>query len=193
MFGSPLEAVACALGIACVVLVVLRRVANYPFGIASVAAYSVVFFEAKLYSDALLQLFFVAVNIYGWRNWSRNRAQEGGITVERMSLFDWARWMGGGALATAVWGALMHRYTDASYPWPDAGIAITSVAAQILMAQRKLENWWLWIAVDLASIPLYAAKALSLTMGLYVIYLLLAVWGLFDWHRAWRRMGPAVA
>lgn len=190
---SPLEAIACALGIVCVTLVVLRRIANYPFGIASVALYSVVFFEAKLYSDALLQLFYVAVNAYGWWAWTRNKASEGEVVVEAM---DWPwrlQGLAGIAVAAALWGGLMHRFTDASYPWVDAIIAIASVAAQILMARRRIENWWLWIAVDLASVPLYAAKGLTLTMGLYVIYLALAVWGLIDWHRAWRRAGPVVA
>ena len=103
------------------------------------------------------------------------------------------RWTTGCLVAILLWGGAMQHFTDASYPWADGAIAIVSIAAQILMAQRKLENWWLWIAVDLASIPLYAAKALSLTMGLYVVYLALATWGLIDWHRARRTAGPAIA
>jgi nicotinamide mononucleotide transporter len=190
---TSLEAIACVLGIACVALAVMRRVWTFPFGIASVALYSVVFFEAKLYSDTLLQLCYVAVNGYGWRNWRRSQERAGAVIIERMNAASRLRWVGCCAAAIVVWGGLMHRYTDASYPWADAAIATTSVAAQVLMAQRKLENWALWIAVDIASIPLYAAKALSLTMGLYIIYLALAVWGLSDWHRARRTEGPAVA
>jgi nicotinamide mononucleotide transporter len=81
----------------------------------------------------------------------------------------------------------MHRFTDASYPWWDAAIAAASVAAQLLMAQRRIENWWLWIAVDLASIPLYLAKGLYLFAGLYLIYLALAVAGLISWLAVMRR------
>ncbi|HVI98693.1 MAG TPA: nicotinamide riboside transporter PnuC [Sphingomonas sp.] len=190
---TSLEAIACVLGILCVTLAALRRVWTFPFGIASVALYSVVFFETKLYSDALLQLFYIVVNAYGWWNWQLSREDRGVVIVETMSPASRGRWAAGCFVAALVWGGLMHRFTDASYPWADAAIAIVSVAAQILMAQRKLENWWLWIAVDVASIPLYAAKALSLTMGLYVIYLALAIWGLIDWHRARRTQGPAVA
>lgn len=190
---NGLELAAALLGIMCVALVVLRRIGNFAFGIASTALYAAVFFGAKLYSDALLQLFFVAVNAYGWWNWTRASAATGEIPVERLAGRARLGWVGGIAGVTLLWGGLMHRFTDASYPWADAGIAIASVAAQILMAQRRIENWWLWIAVDLASVPLYAAKELYLTAGLYMIYLALALWGLLDWHRARRRAGPVVA
>ena len=191
---SVTELVAAALGILCVALVVRRSVWNYPFGIASVALYASVFWHAKLYSDALLQLFFVVVNAYGWSSWAENRAGAGEVLVERLSPRSRWEWTLGGAAAILAWGALMHRFTDASYPWPDAGVAITSIAAQILMAKRKWENWVLWIGVDLASIPLYAAKQLGATTLLYVLYLALAIWGLSDWSRARRRhAGPAAA
>jgi nicotinamide mononucleotide transporter len=92
-----------------------------------------------------------------------------------------------------VWGWLMHRFTDASYPWWDAGVAIVSIAAQIMLAKRWLENWVLWIGVDIVSIGLYSAKGLWLTMVLYVIFLALAIWGLIDWRNTRRAAGPAVA
>jgi nicotinamide mononucleotide transporter len=88
----------------------------------------------------------------------------------------------------------MHRYTDASYPWWDAGIAIASVAAQVMQARRAIESWWVWIAVDVASVPLYAAKGLWFTAALYVVLLGLAIYGLVDWRRAaGRRRRAALA
>ena len=91
-------------------------------------------------------------------------------------------------------GTAAYRLTDAAWPWWDAAIAAGSVAAQLLMALRKLENWLLWIAVDLASIPLYLAKGLWLFAGLYLIYLVLACWGLWRWSRAEREgVEPAMA
>lgn len=187
------EALAALLGLVCVALVVRRSMWNYAFGIASTALLCGVFFDARLYSDALLQIFFVVVNLYGWRNWRRVRTTEGDVLVE--GLAPRARWFCavGSVAATLVWGGLMHRYTDASYPWPDAGIAIVSVVAQILMARRAIENWVLWIAVDIASIPLYAAKGLWLTTALYAVYLAMAIWGYLDWHRVRRAAGPVVA
>jgi nicotinamide mononucleotide transporter len=94
-------------------------------------------------------------------------------------------------LAIALWGWGMHRFTDAAFPWWDASVAILSVAAQILMSRRLLENWVLWIAVDLLAIGLYAAKGLQATAWLYAIFLVLAIWGLIDWRGAERRMVAA--
>lgn len=181
---SGLEWIATLLGIACVALAARRSVWTFPAGIASVALFGMVVFQARLYSDALLQLFFIGANVYGWMNWARARVATGDVVVSRLPPRERLLWLGGIAAAAMLWGWGMHRLTDASYPWWDAAIAAASVAAQILMAQRRVENWWLWIAVDLASIPLYLAKGLMLFAFLYVVYLLLAIAGLLAWRRA---------
>lgn len=190
---TALEAVAVLLGLANIVLLIRRSVWNYPFGIVMVSLYAVIFFDAKLYSDALLQIFFFAVQIYGWVHWSRAKAEAGEVLVETLS--NRARLTIGAAAVVAIagWGAMMARFTDASYPFWDASVAILSVTAQILLARRYVENWALWILVDLLSIGLYAAKALWLTMALYVLFLVLATLGLFEWRRVHRSAGPAVA
>ena len=87
----------------------------------------------------------------------------------------------------------MHRFTDAALPYLDASVAVLSVTAQILLARRYLENWALWVVVNLLSIGLYAARELWLTLILYVIFLGLATWGLVEWQRVRRQAGPAVA
>ncbi|VVT19621.1 Nicotinamide mononucleotide transporter [Sphingomonas sp. EC-HK361] len=181
---SPLEITAFLLGVANVALVVKRSIWNYPFALAMVALYAVIFSDAKLYSDALLQVFFFVVNLYGWWSWARARADAGIIVVEQMSGAERVAWVAGITIAAGAWGSMMHRLTDASYPWWDAAIAAASIAAQILLARRKIENWLLWIAVDIAAIGLYAAKSLWLTAVLYVIFLGLSVWGLVDWRAA---------
>jgi nicotinamide mononucleotide transporter len=191
IFPNAIEGAAVLLGLANIVLIVRRSVWNYPFGIAMVSLYAIVFFRAKLYSDALLQVFFFVVNFYGWALWQRAAAAEGEVMVERLSAAERTRWIAGGLVATAIWGFVMHRFTDASYPWWDGGVAMFSVIAQILMSRRALENWVLWIVVDMVSIGLYLAKGLAPTAMLYVIFLVLAMWGLFDWSRV-RRVGDAV-
>ncbi len=188
---TGLEIVAFLLGIANVTLVVRRSIWNYPFGLIMVALYGKIFLDVRLYSDAILQIFFFVVQLYGWWNWSRNRTQAGSVTVVRLRNRDRARWAIGCTIAAALWGYGMHRFTDASFPWADATLAITSVSAQILMSRRAIENWWLWIAVDIGSVGLYAAKGLWLTMLLYAIFLGLAIWGLFDWRAAERRQAAA--
>ncbi len=177
------EVIAFVLGIVNVTLVVRRSIWNYPFGIAMVSLYAVVFAEARLYSDMLLQFFFIAVNAYGWISWIRHRAATGAVVVEGMTRSERWRWTLATTAIALVWGGLMHRFTDASLPWWDAAVAAASIAAQWLLARRKWENWVLWIAVDIGSIGLYLVKELWLTALLYLLFLLLAAWGLVDWRR----------
>lgn len=188
---SPIEWIATALGVLCVLLGVVRSVWTFPTAIGSVTLLAWVVWQQRLYSDAVLQGFFVVANLYGWINWRRARAETGKVAVERMAASAQRRWAAGCLVATLLWGGTMARFTDAAFPWWDAATAVVSVAAQILMAQRKLENWVLWVAVDVALIPLYLAKGLMLVACLYLIYLGLAVWGLIGWRRAARDAGPA--
>jgi len=183
---SPLEIAATLLGVANIVLIVRRSIWNYPFALAMVSLYAVIFFEAKLYSDAGLQIFFFLVNLYGWWAWSRNRAEAGEVVVERLTPAGLAGWIAGSLAAILIWGTMMARLTDASYPYWDGSVAMLSVAAQILMTRRYLENWHWWIAVNAVSIPLYLRKDLLLTAGLYGLFLILAIWGLIEWRRAER-------
>lgn len=188
---SWLETVAFALGVINVALVVRRSIWNYPFALAMVALYARIFYEAKLYSDALLQFFFFAVNLYGWWAWTRAAKSDGAIVVERLGVQARIGWAIGTALAIVLWASLVQRYTDAALPWWDATAAIVSVAAQIMQSRRLIESWVLWVGVDLLSIGLYAAKGLWLTMVLYLVFLVLAIWGLIDWQRVRRHPVPA--
>lgn len=179
-----LEIIAATLVLANIVLVALRSLWNYLFALLAVSVYAFIFFEAKLYSDAGLQLFFLIVNLYGWWAWSRNKADSGVIVVERLKKPATAFWVFGSAIAILGWGTMMARLTDASYPYWDAAIAMLSVAAQILMTRRYIENWHWWIAVNAISIPLYVRKELFLTAAIYALLLATAIWGLLKWRRA---------
>lgn len=181
---SPIEATASLLGLINILLVVRRSIWNYPFALAMVSLYAWIFFQEKLYSDALLQLFFFAVNLYGWWNWARSRAESGEVRVRTLGRSERAGWTAGSIAVIALWGYVMHRLTDAAYPWWDGSIAVLSIAGQILQSRRNWECWLLWILVDLLAIPLFAVKELWLTAGLYCVFLALSIWGLFDWLKA---------
>jgi nicotinamide mononucleotide transporter len=189
---DTLEIVAVVLGMANIGLLVRRSIWNYPFGMAMVALYFVIFREARLYGEAGLQVFFFVMQGWGWWLWAR----AGGLTqmVE-------VTWMGARARAAALVlvaasslgiGWAMARWTDAALPYADAAIAGASVVAQVLLALRRVENWALWIAIDVLSIGVYIHRELYLTAGLYVVFLGFATAGLVEWAKA-AREGEAVA
>jgi nicotinamide mononucleotide transporter len=180
---SPLEAIAAALGVINVTLVVRRSVWNYPVGLVMVALYAKVFFDAKLYSDALLQIYFFAIQIYGWWYWLKGRADDGLIVVETMSARARALTVLGSIAGILAVGWFMSAMTDAAAPWWDATVAGLSVVAQILLSRRKIENWVLWIVVDVLAIGLFYSRDLQLTAALYVVFLGLAIWGLVSWYQ----------
>ena len=189
---NTLEIIAVILGLANVGLLVRRSIWNYPFGMAMVALYMLIFWEAKLYGEAGLQVFFFVVQAWGWYLWARAGGLEHAVEVR------WLRWPARiaslmvVALVTIALGTLMHRLTDAAMPFADAAITGASVVAQILLSIRRVENWILWIAIDIGAIFLYIERDLHLTAGLYGAFLVLATMGLVEWVRAARR-GEAVA
>lgn len=180
---SSVEWIAALLGVVTVLLVVRRSIWNYPFALATVGLYFFIFADAKLYSDALLQIFFFVINLYGWWNWSRAATVGDGVAVGWMSLRARALWLGGTIAAILAWGSLMARFTDAAAPVADAAVAATSVAAQILQSRRRVESWILWIAVDVLAIGLFVSRGLNVTAGLYAIFLVMAIAGLIGWKR----------
>lgn len=189
---NPLEIVAVLLGIANIVLLIRRSIWNYPVGIVMVALYFEIFREAWLYSDMGLQVFFVVVQAWGWWAWARAGGMGGPVAVERMAWAERLGWIAVIAVTTALWGWGMARWTGAVAPWWDASVAMGSVAAQILLARRKIENWIGWIIVDILAIGLYWSRDLQLTAALYGAFLVLSIVGLIEWRRSERDAPPTV-
>jgi nicotinamide mononucleotide transporter len=182
--GQLLEYLAFALGVVNVALIVRRSIWNYAFGIGSVSAALFVLFGGRLYAEAALQVFFIVVNVYGWMKWSAARHEAGRIVVVLMAPAQRILWSIGIVAAGLALGWTLDRFTDAALPYPDALIASASIAAQILLALRRLENWVLWILVDLVAVPLYLSRGLEPLAALYAIFLALSVAGLIAWRRA---------
>jgi nicotinamide mononucleotide transporter len=188
---QPIEIVAAALGLACVWLTVRRHIACWPTGLAMVILYAFIFYEAKLYSDMLLQVAYVFLQLYGWYAWLHGGPRQTPLRVSRLSPPRFVGWIAGGAVIAASLGASMQRYTDASFPHVDAAATVASLIAQWLMGRKVLESWLVWIFVDIVSIGLYLAKSLYLTAGLYLLFLGLATWGWFEWRNAWKKQAMA--
>jgi nicotinamide mononucleotide transporter len=181
---STLELVAVAFGLANIMLLIRRSIWNYPFGIVMVALYFVIFQEQRLYSEMLLQIFFAMVQAVGWFAWWRSGGLDGPIEVRRMPAAERLVWPIGVALGIALWGWIVTSMTDGAAPFWDASIAIGSVAAQFLLVRRMIENWLVWIAVDILAIGLYFDRGLYPTAGLYVVFLIMCIIGWLEWRRA---------
>jgi nicotinamide mononucleotide transporter len=180
---TPIELAATALGLASVWLTARQSLWCWPAGLGMVALYLVIFWEAKLYADMALQGVYIVLQVYGWALWARGGEAGGRLPVRGGHATE--LW-GGLALATAVSlaaGASLARLTDGSLPWLDATTASFSLLAQAWMSRKIWQSWLVWIAVDLLSVPMYAAKGLWLTCALYTVFLGLAVMGLRAWQK----------
>lgn len=181
---SSLELIASLLGALAVWLVVKRNVLNFPIGILMVSLYAWIFWEAKLYSDMLLQGVFAIMQVQGWYLWSRKnaRSEEQELTVRSMQARHWV-WTGAIQLLGTLCLGYFMSLTDASLPYLDAFAAVQSVLAQWWLNKRYLENWILWIAVDEVYLMIYSYKSLYFTTGLYALFLVMAVAGYLEWRR----------
>lgn len=185
MVGSRLiEWVAVACGILNVSLIIRRSIWNYPFGFLVVTLYFFIFWEYRLYSDALLQVYFFVVQIYGLYVWLNGRAPDGRVIVAPLSAGVFALYLGVTAVVWLIVATLMENYTDAAAPYWDAAVAALSVTAQFLLSRRHLQSWYLWIAVDVLAIGLFYTRGLEPTAALYLVFLGLAITGLIQWRRS---------
>lgn len=187
LLGSPvtwLEIVAFVLALWMVSANMRVQLIAWPLAIASSAAYTVLFAHGKLYGEAGLQIMFIVVAAWGWWQW-RFGTQADGSALRVRWLDARSRWTV--AAATLVsWpllGALLDNFTDSDVPYWDALPTAGSVAGQWLLGRQYVENWPVWVVVNVISVGLFAFKGLWLTVVLYVLFAMLALLG---W-RAWQR------
>lgn len=185
---SGLELVAAALGVVAVWLTVKQNIWGWPIGLLMVLLYTWIFFDVKLYSDMLLQVFYAALQVYGWWQWTRRKGVVEGRTVTSLSGGTFILSMIIGAAVSLILGTAMAHFTDAAQPWLDASLTGFSLVAQVWMAQKRVQCWPLWIVLDVIFVGLFLYKALYLTAALYALFTLLAVQGWRDW-----RADPALA
>ena len=181
---KDLEWVAAGLGLINIALLIFRSQWNFAFAILSVSLYVFIFYESRLYAESGLQVFFILANVWGWTLWRKAASSGFGDARVPVRWLDWnsrAVWLLVTAAISLNLGWLMHRYTDAAMPFADSAIAGASVAAQILLGYRRIENWVIWIAVDIAAVLLYIDRGLYPTAGLYGGMLVMSLFGLKEW------------
>ena len=181
---SALEVCAVILALIYVLLAIQQLRACWIAAIASAALYILIFWQVQLYLEAALQIFYIAMSVYGWAAWRPNEAQS--VAAIR----TWPLPYHGAVcfavlLASMALGSVMDSLTDAASPYVDAATTVSALLATWMVAQRLLENWLYWIAIDLASVGLYLSRDLTLTAGLFAAYVVLAGLGYRTWRRQW--------
>lgn len=184
VFGVPVtlvEVIGFVSGAICVWLVGRQNPWNWPIGLIQVIAYLLLFWTAGLFADALLQVVYLVLGLWGWWNWVRGRDPGRDLHVRGTTASEW-RWLTlAGVLGTAVLLLWLTRFTSSTVPVADATTTALSLLATYGQARKLLESWWLWIAADVIYIPLYLSKGLGLTAVLYSIFLALCVVVLRRW------------
>lgn len=182
---SLLEWAATLTGFLCVYLAAKQHILNWPISIISVTIYGYIFYHSKLYGDAVLQIYFLGTAVYGWYYWSRTDNQKE-VPIRRFSRKQlWLTCIAIVALGLLL-GSLLARFTDSDVPYIDGLCTATSFIAQFLMTRKILQNWLLWVAVDICYIPLYIHKNLLLTAVLYLAFAIIAWNGYRGWRTTYR-------
>jgi nicotinamide mononucleotide transporter len=192
LFGlstTPLELISFVLSLVTVGLNIRQSHWGWLFAIISSATYAVVFFGAKLYGDMGLQVVFIIVSFWGWYQWLHGGAARSVLQVSRLSARGWRISLLAWALGFVALAFFLGCYTDTDVPRMDGFLTAGSLLAQVMMSRKKLENWLIWIAVDVLYIGLYLYKQLLLTAGLYALFIGMAAIG----YVAWKKTVPANA
>ncbi len=191
LWGSPvtaLEVLAFVLSLAMVWANLRVNVLGWPLAIISSLLYALLFADSKLYGEAGLQFVFVALALWGWWQWLRGRVASGqALKVHHLSVRQATLAAATTLLAWPALAVLLMRTTDSDVPWLDALPTAASITGQVLLGRKFVENWAVWLAVNVVSVALFAYKGLWLTVVLYALFAALSVVG---W-RAWRAKASA--
>ncbi len=178
------ETAAAVLSASAVWLTTRRSPWCFPVGLLSVSVYIWVYAGARLYSEVLLQCFWVVMLVAGWWRWLRHLDATGHVRVAPLQRRAAGLHLLAGVAGGLALGFAMHRYTNAALPWLDAMLTALSLVGQFWQNRRHVAAWWMWIAVDVVYVGMFASKHLFVTSVLYVGFVALAAKGLRDWTRA---------
>lgn len=183
---TGLEAIAVVLAVMYLLLAIRQNIWCWICAGVSTVIFATLFFGVRLYMEALLNLFYLAMAVYGWHTWRSGRSAE-----RELPVVVWSHKVHLSALAIVVtvslgFGYLLDTRTDAAFPYVDSLTTWGAVWATFLVARKVLENWWYWLVIDATMIYVFRAKGLELTAVLYVLYLLMIPIGLLSWTRSYR-------
>ena len=186
---SYVELIGTLFGLISVYLATKTNILTWATGIINELFLFILFFQVKLYADMFLQVFFFVVTLYGWYNW-KQMPKENDITKTELKTKIWL--LSAIVVGTTIVGFLIsniHMYlpqyfkTEASYPYADSFVMVLSIVATILLAQKKIEAWYLWIAVDIVCVFLFYKKGITFLALEYFVFLGLATYGFLNWKK----------
>jgi nicotinamide mononucleotide transporter len=175
-----LEIISVVFAIAYLALAIPQSLWCWPAALISTAIWSVVAFDARLYMDSGLQLFYFAMGIYGWIQWRRGGADHAGVRVHWWRLSAHALAVAVILLASAL-SAWALRGTDAAFPFLDSLTTVAAVVATVMVTRKVIENWIYWFVIDSLYIYLYIERGLFAYAALYGLYLVMIVFGFWSW------------
>lgn len=182
-----IESVAAVLGVLSVWLMTREKPAAWPVGLIMVLLYIGVFYDARLYSEMLLQMTYALLQGYGWWRWMRGGTEKKPLPVSILPVLQVVRDLGIAVLITLLLGSLMSSYTEAALPWLDAALTGCSLVGQYWMANKRLQCWPLWLVIDVIYVGMFASVGLHMTALLYMVFSGLAAYGWWQWSRPQRQ------
>jgi nicotinamide mononucleotide transporter len=174
-------------GAASVLLAVRESAWNWPVGIANNIFFLILFWKAKLYADAVLQIVYIVISIFGWWNWLRGGAGHTELRISRTGERNAILLATVTVAATVVLAVGLRRLTDSVVPFWDGITTALSLTAQYMLSRKLLENWWVWMTADVIYVALYCYKSLYLTGALYLLFLGMCIAG----YAGWKKSGAA--
>jgi len=194
---SPWEAVAVIFAIAYLLLAIRENILCWLFALLSTATYTILFWDVSLLMESALNVYYMAMAIYGWQQWTRGGTKGDGdsaaLDIQSMSTRQHVLVIGAIAVLSLVSGYLLGEHSSAAWPYVDSFTTWASVITTYLVTRKYLQNWLYWIVIDTVSIPLYIDRGLSLTALLFVAYVIIAFMGYFKWRSSYRMNGQVVA
>ena len=194
---SPWEAVAVIFAIAYLLLAVKENIFCWLFALLSTAIYTVLFWDVSLLMESALNVYYMAMAVYGWQQWTRGGSSADGkshtLEVQSMTNKQHVLVIAAITVLTAASGYLLGEHSSAAWPYVDSFTTWASVITTYLVTRKYLQNWLYWIVIDAVSVPLYIDRGLNLTALLFFAYIIMAVIGYFSWLGHLRKNRQAVA
>ncbi|MCC5920960.1 MAG: nicotinamide riboside transporter PnuC [Cyclobacteriaceae bacterium] len=179
-----IELIALVLGVLCVYLGTKENIWSWPIGIVATGMAAYIFTNEKLYLDFGLHLLYIAIGFYGWYSWLARNEHTLPLIITQLNKVSVIKLIFLGVISSLGVGYIFDEYTNASLAYWDSFTTCFSIIAQILFARKIIDNWYFWIFINIASFTLYFYKGLYFLGVLYIIYLLLAFYGLKNWTKS---------